>query len=351
MGQRVLLTGGAGFFGRHVCCRLLRHGHRVTVLDRLPAPAWAVTLGIPWVQCDITDASAVARAVAGADSVVHAAFAPPHRTPEELRRVNLDGTGAVLRAARQDGTAVVLVSSTIVERHVPPHPLLPSSPQSRLHAYAWTRREAEQRALAAAEEGVPVAVVRPKTFLGPGAVGAFEVVLRLVLAGATVPVLGPGTNRYQLLDVRDFAAALELLVRVRTTGVYGLGAAQVGTVADELGALTAHAATGARLGFVPAGLARAALRAVAAAGLPPLSEFHHLCAQQRDSVIDISQAQALGWVPEHSGPEALVDSYEALRQDASGASSVHPVPVTHRALATLASLSTRCSAPLQRAAV
>ncbi len=66
----VLVTGGAGFIGSHVCDRLLAEGHDVRVLDRrddhLPA-------GVDHVRADMRDPGAVAGAIRGVDAVCHQA--------------------------------------------------------------------------------------------------------------------------------------------------------------------------------------------------------------------------------------------------------------------------------------
>lgn len=80
MSQRILVTGGAGFIGRHVIDALVKYGHSVRVLDSLieqvhadgrwPAelPADAETI-----IGDVRDAAAVRRALAGVDKVIHLA--------------------------------------------------------------------------------------------------------------------------------------------------------------------------------------------------------------------------------------------------------------------------------------
>ena len=65
--MRVLVTGGAGFLGRHVSRYFADHGHDVTVFDQ----AEADLAGIPSIVGDLTDADAVTNAVAGHDTVVH----------------------------------------------------------------------------------------------------------------------------------------------------------------------------------------------------------------------------------------------------------------------------------------
>ena len=80
MGDRVLITGGAGFIGRHVASALLERGDEVRVLDSLidqvhPSRKRPAELhrDVELLEGDIRDAEAVSRALAGVDKVVHLA--------------------------------------------------------------------------------------------------------------------------------------------------------------------------------------------------------------------------------------------------------------------------------------
>jgi len=96
---RVAVTGAAGFIGAAVCARLAADGHDVIALDvRGPRPL------------DVTDPAAVARALHGADAVVHtAALVTDWGAMADFVAVNVGGTRNVLDAA--DGRPVVHVSS------------------------------------------------------------------------------------------------------------------------------------------------------------------------------------------------------------------------------------------------
>jgi dTDP-L-rhamnose 4-epimerase len=83
MGNRILITGGAGFIGSHVADELLRHDYRVRVLDNLAPQVHGDSSGRPdylsddveFVGGDVRDADAVARALVGVDAVYHFAAA------------------------------------------------------------------------------------------------------------------------------------------------------------------------------------------------------------------------------------------------------------------------------------
>src|SRR5687767_1476198 len=81
--MRILITGGAGFIGSHLCDELLQHGHRVRVLDNLSAqvhgdaserPAY-LGAEIELLRGDVRDPASVQQALDGIDAVYHLAAA------------------------------------------------------------------------------------------------------------------------------------------------------------------------------------------------------------------------------------------------------------------------------------
>lgn len=116
--RRVLVTGGAGFIGSHLCEALVAQGARIVVLDDLSsgrlANLEALRPGAPdsgaqveFVHGSLVDPEACARAVRGCDAVLHEAaqVSVPRSVAEPLEsyRVNVTGTLNVLEAARKAG--------------------------------------------------------------------------------------------------------------------------------------------------------------------------------------------------------------------------------------------------------
>lgn len=333
--NEAVVLGGGGFLGSHLVPCLLERYAGVHVVDAAPAPAWLAGEAVSYTRADVADHRALTHAMARADVVVHAAFAPPSAAPDRLQEVNVRGTRSVCRAALEAGVGqVVLVSSTIVTAVPRRHPFLRSAALNRLDAYRTTRVAAE--AEAATFGGFRLAVVRPKTFLGPGRVGGFALVFDLVRRGRAVPLAGPGTNRYQLVDVRDLADGVATLAHRGGDGVFHFGATSFGTVAHDLAVLAERAGTGARLRPLPRAVGRAAVRGIELAGLPPLAEWHHCTALGADSVVDTGRATSeLGWSPVRSNAECLVDAYRWYVGDLAArgrAATTHAVPRSHRAL-------------------
>jgi nucleoside-diphosphate-sugar epimerase len=141
------------------------------------------------------------------------------------------------------------------------------------------------------------------------------------------------------LEIRDMAEGIRLLSGSDAEGVFYFGASEFGRLRDDLQSLIDHARTGSRLRCVPGPLARAGLRAMELAGMPPASELHYMNAWGRDSVVDTSRAvKELGWRARWSNAEALRKAYDWYLQSmaATGAAqTIHPLPGSHRRLRNL----------------
>jgi UDP-glucose 4-epimerase len=114
--MRVLVTGGAGFIGSHVVDKLRAHGHEPVIYDLRPSP-WPEHEDVPTVIGQVTDAVALAAALAGCDAVAHLAAVADvndvHAEPHDAEQVNARGTAAVLEGARQAEVTRVVYASTI----------------------------------------------------------------------------------------------------------------------------------------------------------------------------------------------------------------------------------------------
>lgn len=161
-----LVTGGAGFIGSRLVARLLRDGGAVRVLD-LDAGA-PLPEGAERVVGSAADRETLRRAMAGAGRVFHAAGDPRlwARRPSDFIAANLHTTEAVLDEASRSGVARVVVVSTAAIHFA----LRSGAPALADMPGGYTRSKflAERAALAAAAEGLPVAVVNPCLPLGAG---------------------------------------------------------------------------------------------------------------------------------------------------------------------------------------
>ena len=340
------ISGGAGFLGLHLSRRLLADGHAVRSLDVAPLDEPELEQAVEEMRGDIRDLSAARRLTEGADVLVHAAAALPIRgSGREIRSVNVEGTTTLFAAAAESRVGrSLLISSTAVYGVPETHPIDESVPLQGVGHYGRSKIEAEEVARGYAQRGLEVTIIRPKTFIGPERLGVFEILFDWIREGRRIPILGDGSNRYQLLAVEDLVDALVLAAKA--SGVAGetlnVGASEFGTVRIDLESLIEHAGSRSRLRPVPVRPAELALRALELARLSPLAEWHYKTAH-RDSFVDVSKAQRLlGWRPRYSNAEALTRTYDwylANRNRISAAGTTHRVPWNQRALGLLRRLS------------
>lgn len=297
------ISGGSGFLGLRLARRLAAGGMHVRSLDPVPLDE----RGVEAILGDIRrrpDADELCR---GAEVLVHAAAALPIRgRTAALRSVNVDGTARLLQAAGRAGVGRVVFVSSAVVYGLQPAPIGEDAEPRPLEAYGRAKLEAERLAGAAG-----AVVLRPTAFVGPGRLGVFGLLFRFVREGRRVYTLGPGDNRYQLLDVDDLVDAILAAAERQVAGTtFNLGADAPATVRQDLEALVRHAGSTSRVTPLPARPARAALAALDRLGLSPLSRWHYASAD-RDFVLDTGRArQQLGWTPRYRNAEALARAYD-----------------------------------------
>ena len=343
--MRWAISGGAGFLGLHLARRLLADGHEVRTLDIVPLDEPGLEASVEELRGDVRDPADARRLTEGADVLVHAAAALPIQASREaIRSVNVEGTAVTLAAALEGGVErAILISSTAVYGVPKVHPISEDAPLVGVGDYGKSKIEAERVAQEAGRRGLEVVILRPKTFLGPERLGVFEILFDWIREGRRIPILGDGSNRYQLLAVEDLVEATVAAASADVAGeVFNIGATEFGTVRSDLGALIAHAGSGSRLRPVPARPAELALRALELLRLSPLAEWHYRTAH-RDSYVEVAKAQRLlGFSPRLSNAQALCETYDWYlenRERMRGAGVTHRVPWDQRALGLLKRLS------------
>jgi len=242
-----LVTGGTGFVGANVVRELLAQGRAVRVLARPGSDRRAIVgLEVEIGEGDLLDPASLRRAVKGVNSVFHVAadYRLWARHPEELHRVNVGGTRAVLEAAGEAGVSRVVYTSTVGALGIPGDgtpgtEATPVSLRDMVGPYKASKFLAEQVALGFAHQGLPVVVVNPSAPVGPWDVKPTPTGRMVVdfLEGKMVATLDTGLN---LVHVRDVARG-HLLAAERgkigekyILGNRNLSLAEIGALLSEI---------------------------------------------------------------------------------------------------------------------
>jgi len=215
--KKAFLTGATGFIGYNLAVELLSDGWEVRALAR-PRSAHLLSGldGIQVILGDLFDLAALDSGTKGVDCVFHLAadYRLWTRDPQEMYRVNVDGTRNVLEAARKAGVPRVIHTSSVGAIKAgrdgsSADETTKTSLVDLIGDYKRSKYLGEQEALKAARDGQPVVVVCPSTPIGPHdfkPTPTGQIVVDF-LNGKMFAYLASGLN---LVHVRDVARGMML---------------------------------------------------------------------------------------------------------------------------------------------
>ncbi|MFZ0921566.1 MAG: NAD-dependent epimerase/dehydratase family protein [Candidatus Acidiferrales bacterium] len=239
--QRLLVTGGAGFIGANLVRLLLDHGHQVTVLDNLAAGRreYLDGLSVEFIHGDILDRTAVERAVAGKDGVVHLAAQTgvpgSLRDPRKDCEINVIGVLNILEACRAEkertallpdsahgyGLRLIFASSNAPLGRQPP-PATEDKAPLPISPYGASKLAGEAYCLAYhGSWGLGTVVLRFGNVYGPFSEHKGSVVtkfLKDISAGGVVVVDGDGQQTRDFIYVGDLCRAILLALESEVCG-------------------------------------------------------------------------------------------------------------------------------------
>lgn len=171
-----LVTGATGFVGSHVARELVAAGEPVRALARPGSRRQALDgVAIEWIEGDLRQEASLDRALQGVRRVYHVAadYRLWAKRPQEIYENNVGGTKNLLAAALRARVERFVYTSTVATIAVPRGASLPdetnrASVDEMVGNYKKSKLIAEQEALRAAHEGLPVVIVNPTTPVGAG---------------------------------------------------------------------------------------------------------------------------------------------------------------------------------------
>jgi len=180
------VTGGTGFVGSTLIAQALDAGHEVRALTRRPQTPRD---GITWIAGSLENHDALAALARGADAVIHIAGVINAPDRAGFVRGNIEGTQAMVAAAKGAGLTRFVHVSSLAAR------------EPQLSMYGWSKAAAEQAVM---ESGLDWSMVRPPAVFGPGDMEMLEL-FRLARRG--LALLPPG-GRLSVIEVSDLGRLL-----------------------------------------------------------------------------------------------------------------------------------------------
>jgi UDP-glucose 4-epimerase len=260
--MRILVTGGAGFIGSHLVEGLLDAGYAVRCIDNLctgqvkNVKLFAGRAGYSFHELDVNDLANVRGVVQGAHWVFHMAaladIVPSIENPLLYHRANVDGTIAILEAARFAKVQRFVYAASSSCYGIPVvYPTPEDAPIQPQYPYALTKYVGEEYVLHWGRVyDLPVVSIRLLNVYGPrartsGAYGAvFGVFLAQKLTGKPLTIVGDGTQTRDFTYVTDAVSALMTAARSAIVNdVFNIGSGgtySVNALAELIGGPVTH---------------------------------------------------------------------------------------------------------------
>ena len=216
--MRLFVTGATGFIGSRLALAATEQGHAVVASGMAETPAARENAeelrraGIELRIEALDEAARASEALAGVEAVIHLAAAQHEMNVPDahFRKVNVEGSMALLAAARSAGVGRFVHGSTIGVYGESEGTVDESTPPAPSNIYGVTKLEGERAVLAAAN-GLPVVAVRISEVYGPGDRRLLKL-FRAVKRGRFFHI-GPGENLHHAIYVDDLVRGLLLAAR------------------------------------------------------------------------------------------------------------------------------------------
>jgi nucleoside-diphosphate-sugar epimerase len=314
----VLITGGSGFFGGLLKCRLLADGFDCVNVDLQPDPVRHRALVS--IRGDIRDTPLLERLFAtyGFSAVFHCAAILAHDIAQHaaLWTSNVVATGAIARLAEQyEVPRVVYISSNCLWTAPFDRPVREDDVPAPREIYGASKWAAEQALVSSCAPGQLV-IIRTPTIIASGRIGLLSILFDFVLEGRRVWVVGDGRNRYQFVYGPDLADACVRALSPEAHGIFNVGSTRVPTLRDTYQHVIDRAGTAAHVASLPRGPTLALMRLAHRLRLSPLGPYQYRMIAESFEFDTTKVERTLGWRPTLTNGEMLFEAFDYYRRHA-----------------------------------
>lgn len=197
----IAVTGASGYIGQHLCKALRARGHQVRALVSAASLEKRELAGFDRFLCDLPDRIDES-GLAGAEAIVHLAYATKAISRRDATRTNEEGTRRLLSLARRHDVFFVFVSSVSAHREGPSD-------------YSRSKYDLEQAMDASVD-----AVVRPGLVMHPGQDGLFGRMEAMLRSVPIVPCFGKGRQPIYTVSMDDMLPAIATILERRRPGLF-----------------------------------------------------------------------------------------------------------------------------------
>lgn len=330
--------------GNLIARKLHERGETVRILD-----IWedfSRPSDIEYIHCDIRDRDGVFKAMQGIDIVHHnVALVPLTKSGPMFWEINVKGSQIAAEEAVKAGVKTFIHMSSSALFGCPESlPITNDTPPKPVEPYGRAKLAGEMKVREVCHQNqLPLIVIRPRTIIGMGRLGIFQILFEWIRDSRNVYVIGSGNVGFQFVHALDLMDAYMLALDKGKPGIYNVGTDRFGTMRSAMENLIAYAGTDSKVISLPELPAINTLRLLDWLRLCPLAPWHYLT-YHKAFYFEVSPLLELGWKPRYSNDEMLRESYDWFLENydriaAEKAGSAHRRPVKEMVLSLVRRLS------------
>ena len=313
--MKYLVTGGSGYFGTVLCKYLCQKNLSVTNIDVHDSSLQLENLTN--IKSDIFDLTNLRSVLKNIDVVFHnVAAVPILKNKQEFIKSNIEATKLVLEEGIKLGVKKFVYTSSSAVIGVPKeNPVTEEYLCEPFEDYGIAKLAGEQVCKELFNKNIDIAILRPRTILGSGRLGIFQILFDWVNKGGVLPLIGNGDNIYQFVHALDLADACFKASKQNGFNIYNVGADDYGTMRETLDYLCKYSKNGSRTISLPKLFVNPLLQVLANLPISPVAHYHAKMYGSSFFFNTDKIKKQLKWKPKYSNNEMIVESYEEYKKN------------------------------------
>ncbi|MDA9844265.1 NAD-dependent epimerase/dehydratase family protein, partial [Flavobacteriaceae bacterium] len=309
MSKNVLITGGSGYFGEKVVEEFLKLGFKCSVLD---INSFDSSLGskVDFFQVDIRDKNKVIQCCRNIDIVIHCvAQVPLAKNKNLFKSVNYHGTENILESSIINGVNhFIYISSSAIFGIPESNPVTEESPPIPCEVYGQAKLDGENL-VQSYNNKLNTTIIRPRTIIGPGRLGIFQILFEWIYQGRNIPVFDNGKNIYQFVHSYDLVRSIVLICQNNKYGVFNIGTEDYCSMYETLQSVIKYSKSKSKIKSLKSFWIKPIMNLTSFIGLSPLGKYHSKM-YGKSLYFDLTKSKKeLGWSSKYSNKEMMIESY------------------------------------------
>ncbi len=317
--KRIIILGGCGFLGLITANLLINKSYKIIIVDyefnKSKCPKNINFVGIDLLKNKITDFINI-----GSNDVIINLASRQYSNPvpyfnrqKWFDKLNHEITVETMEMCiKKKVRGYIFFSSDMVYGINHDFKINENSETNPIAQYGKSKLKAEKSLRRIANNNIPLTIFRPRLISGPGRLGVFKNLFKLIKNSLPVPLIGNGGNCYQMVSVFDCAEAIKLAIENNIPNeTFNLASKKEITVKKLIIELISHANSTSKVLPTNSKYIKFVLNLFDLFGKPLLFKEQYMIAD-RNIILDIKKAEkTLKWKPIFDDQNMINESYDS----------------------------------------